>query len=153
MSCTHLQCPSCGTKVNAFRNPVPTVDVIIRIDSRIILIQRANPPHGWALPGGFVDYGETLEHAAVREAREETSLEIRNLTLLGCYSDPSRDDRLHTISTVFVADGEGTPTAADDARSLTLADPFDPPRPLCFDHEKIIGDYLKKFVLPRSVAG
>lgn len=145
MSFTHLTCPTCGAPVRAYRNPVPTVDVIIRIAHRIVLIERKNPPHGWALPGGFVDYGETLEDAAAREAREETSLSVTNLTLLGCYSDPSRDNRLHTISTVFVADGEGVPRAADDARSLILVDPRDLPSPLCFDHGTILRDYLERF--------
>jgi len=151
MPSTHLTCPSCGSPVRAYQNPVPTVDIIIRIDWKIVLIERKNPPHGWALPGGFVDYGETLEDAAIREAREETSLTITTLRLLGCYSDPSRDDRLHTISTVFVADGHGLPQAADDARSLILADPRHPPAPLCFDHGQIISDYCRSpLFLPSS---
>ncbi|MBC8019494.1 MAG: NUDIX hydrolase, partial [Verrucomicrobia bacterium] len=99
-----LICPTCGSEIRQYRNPFPTVDIIIETGSGIVLIERKNPPHGWALPGGFVDYGESLEAAAVREAREETSLEVSNLRLLGCYSDPGRDDRMHTISTVYVAE-------------------------------------------------
>ena len=110
-----LSCPSCGSSVKQYRNPFPTVDIIIELESGILLIERRNIPFGWALPGGFVDYGESLESAAVREAREETSLDISDLRLLGCYSDPARDDRMHTISTVYIAKGHGIPRAADDA--------------------------------------
>src|SRR5690349_13354494 len=95
----YLACPSCGAQVKEYRNPFPTVDVIIELPEGIVLIERKNEPLGWAIPGGFVDYGETLEHAAVRESLEETSLEVRDLKLLGCYSDPSRDTRSHNIST------------------------------------------------------
>jgi len=109
MSFETLSCPACGAAVVRYRNPFPTVDIIIEFDDRIILIRRKNPPLGWALPGGFVDYGESLEEAAIREAREETSLTIRDLRLLGCYSDPSRDSRFHTISSVFIAHGTGFP--------------------------------------------
>src|SRR4051812_25496863 len=115
MSFDILNCPACGAEVRLYRNPFPTVDIIIEIQGGIVLIERRNIPHGWALPGGFVDYGETLEQAAIREAREETSVEIGNLRLLGCYSDPSRDQRMHTISAVFIADGAGMPVANDDA--------------------------------------
>ena len=110
---------------------------------RIVLIERHNPPHGWALPGGFVAIGETLEHAAVREAREETGLEIRLDTLLGCYSRPDRDPRGHTVSAVYLATANGEPVAADDARCATLVDPADPGRPLAFDHRLILDDYLR----------
>lgn len=139
-----LACPSCSTPVTRYRNPFPTVDIIIELENRIILIKRKNPPFGWALPGGFVDYGESLEQAAIREAREETSLDIRNLRLLGCYSDPARDSRFHTISTVFIASASGIPQAADDAAELTLADPGNLPSPLCFDHARILDDYRKQ---------
>lgn len=141
MSFDTLACPSCGTAVIRYRNPFPTVDIIIELSDRIVLIKRKNPPHGWALPGGFVDYGESLEQAAIREAREETSLEIRNLRLLGCYSDPARDSRFHTISTVFTAEATGIPRAADDAADLALFSPGDLPSPLCFDHARILADY------------
>jgi len=130
-----------------YRNPFPTVDIIIEIMEGgrrrgIVLIERKNPPPGWALPGGFVDYGETLEAAAVREAREETSLEVQLVGQLGAYSDPSRDPRFHTISTVFVARATGRPKGADDARSAIVADPRDRTRALAFDHRKILDDYL-----------
>ncbi|MGD0585002.1 MAG: NUDIX hydrolase [Oryzomonas sp.] len=141
MSFDTLTCPSCGSPVKQYRNPFPTVDIIIEINGRIVLIERKNPPHGWALPGGFVDYGESLEDAARREAREETSLEIKNLRLLGCYSDPSRDERMHTISTVFMALGSGIPRAADDAANLALFALEELPATLCFDHARILADY------------
>jgi len=141
MSFTTLTCPSCGSSVKQYRNPFPTVDIIIELDNGIVLIERKNKPFGWALPGGFVDYGESLESAAVREAREETSLEISNLRLLGCYSDPARDDRMHTISTVYIATGQGTPRAADDALNLAIYELNSLPETLCFDHARILADY------------
>jgi len=130
-----------------FRNPFPTVDIIIEIMAGrkrrgIVLIERKNPPPGWALPGGFVDYGETLEAAAVREAREETSLDVELVGQLGAYSDPARDPRFHTISTVFLARAAGEPKGADDARSAIVFDPRDRSLPLAFDHRKILDDYL-----------
>jgi 8-oxo-dGTP diphosphatase len=139
----YLPCPACGAKVKAFRNPVPTVDIIIELDGGIILIERKNEPFGWALPGGFVDYGESVEHAAIREAREETACVVTNLKLLGCYSDPSRDTRLHTISTVFVAQGHGLPLAGDDATHLQVFNLDALPDRLCFDHRRILDDYLR----------
>ena len=141
MSFETLSCPSCGTAVVRYRNPLPTVDIIIEWENSIILIKRKNPPFGWALPGGFVDYGESLEQAAIREAREETSLAISDLRLLGCYSEPSRDSRFHTISSVFIAHGAGVPQAADDAAELALFPPDALPEPLCFDHARILADY------------
>lgn len=141
MSFTTLTCPSCGSQVKQYRNPFPTVDIIIELDSGIVLIERRNEPLGWALPGGFVDYGESLESAAVREAREETSLEISNLRLMGCYSDPARDDRMHTISTVFIATAQGIPRAADDALNLAIFRLDSLPERLCFDHTRILADY------------
>ena len=141
MSFDALTCPSCGAQVKRYRNPFPTVDIIIELQDGIVLIERKNPPHGWALPGGFVDYGESLEAAAVREAREETSLEVSNLRLLGCYSDPGRDERMHTISTVYIADGCGLPLAADDAADVGIFQLESLPEPLCFDHSKILADY------------
>lgn len=124
--------------------PAIAVDIIIEMADRphrpIVLIERRYEPHGWALPGGFVDPGERLEDAAVREAREETSLKVRLLALLGCYSDPARDPRGHTVSPVYVAEARGEPRAADDARHLELFDPAEPP-PLAFDHELILADY------------
>lgn len=141
MPATELSCPSCGATVKQYRNPFPTVDIIIELEGKIVLIKRKNPPHGWALPGGFVDYGESLEQAALREAREETGLELHNLQLLGCYSDPARDSRMHTISTVFYGQATGTPQAADDAADLALFDPYSLTAPLCFDHARIVSDY------------
>jgi ADP-ribose pyrophosphatase YjhB (NUDIX family) len=130
-----------------FRNPLPAVDIIIEIaDGRkrpgVVLIDRKNPPPGWALPGGFVDYGESLEAAAVREAREETSLDVELLGQLGSYSDPSRDPRFHTISTVFLARAKGLPRGADDARSAIVFDPRDRSQPLAFDHAGVLAGYF-----------
>ncbi|MCX5889358.1 MAG: NUDIX hydrolase [Deltaproteobacteria bacterium] len=138
------KCPKCGNVLQRHRNPVPTVDLIIEIqDQGLILIQRVNPPLGWALPGGYVDYGESLEDAARREAREETSLEVELLGQFHTYSDPRRDPRQHNISTVFVAQASGTPRAADDARSLEIFLPEDLPQLLVFDHGQILADYRK----------
>ncbi|MDD2367316.1 MAG: NUDIX hydrolase [Desulfuromonadaceae bacterium] len=148
MSFTTLTCPNCNSTVKQYRNPFPTVDVIIEINGGIVLIERKNEPFGWALPGGFVDYGESMENAAVREAREETSLIISNLRLLGCYSDPARDRRMHTISTVFVATGYGTPKAADDAMNLNVYRPDSFPKQLCFDHARILADYVETYLKP-----
>ncbi|MSM40795.1 MAG: NUDIX domain-containing protein [Geobacter sp.] len=144
MAYESLTCPHCGGAVKSYRNPIPTVDIIIEIDGGIVLIERRNEPLGWALPGGFVDYGETLEHAATREAREETSLDIVDLQLLGCYSDPARDPRHHTITTAYIAKGKGIPKAADDAASLTVFPIDSLPARLCFDHARIIEDYLRR---------
>lgn len=141
MSKTKITCPECNTSIETYRNPYPTVDIIIEIEQKIVLIKRKNPPFGWALPGGFVDYCESLETAAIREAKEETSLDIENLQLLGCYSDPARDSRMHTISTVYIAQGSGTPCAADDAIELALVSMNNLPDVLCFDHAKILSDY------------
>ena len=130
------------------RNPLPTVDIIIEIarqDGRtgIVLIKRKNPPSGWALPGGFVDYGESLEDAAVREAREETSLDIELVSQFHTYSAPGRDPRFHTISTVYIARAKGRPGAQDDARDIGVFSPEDMPHPLAFDHDQILADYFR----------
>ncbi len=143
MSFTTLSCPSCSSIVKQYRNPFPTVDIIIEMRNGIVLIERKHEPFGWALPGGFVDYGESLEAAAVREAFEETSLEISDIRLLGCYSDPGRDQRMHTISTVYIAKAHGTPRAADDAVNCAVYKLNSLPGRLCFDHDKIIADYAK----------
>jgi 8-oxo-dGTP diphosphatase len=141
---TEEKCPQCGFVSRRHRNPVPTVDIIIEYkDQGLVLIERANPPHGWALPGGFVDYGESLEAAAIREAREETGLTVTLLGQLHTYSDPRRDPRQHTITTVYVAQSEGQPKAADDARRLAIFAPEQLPEVLAFDHSLILSDYLK----------
>ena len=144
MSFNTLTCPACGAQIKQYRNPFPTVDIIIEVGGGIVLIERKNPPSGWALPGGFVDYGESLEEAAIREAKEETSLDVGNLRLVGCYSHPSRDSRMHTISTVYAATGGGIPRAADDAANLKIFRLDELPERLCFDHGIILGDYLQK---------
>ena len=126
-----------------FRNPLPTVDIIIEIGERIVLIERKNPPHGWALPGGFVDYGESLENAAVREAKEETSLDVTLMEQFYTYSDPRRDPRHHTLSTVYIAKAEGTPRGADDAEVARLFAEYDLPEPIVFDHPQILRDYFR----------
>jgi 8-oxo-dGTP diphosphatase len=132
----------------AYRNPAPTVDLIIEMktargEDGIVLIERRNPPYGWALPGGFVDYGESLESAALREAREETTLEVRLVRQLHTYSDPARDPRKHTISTVFVARAKGVPAAADDARDIGVFARREIDFPLAFDHRTILDDYFR----------
>lgn len=127
--------------------PLIAVDIIIELVDRpgrpILLIERKNPPQGWALPGGFVDVGETLEHAARREAREEISLDVSPKALLGCYSNPARDPRGHTISPVYVAEATGEPAAADDAANVQAFLPEQFPALLAFDHGLILADYLE----------
>lgn len=125
--------------------PLLTVDLIIELSGggrKIVLIERKHEPLGWALPGGFVDVGETVEQAAVREAKEETALDARLVHLLGVYSDPGRDPRGHTVSVVFVATADGTPRAGDDAGDARVFDAAKPPA-LAFDHSTILEDYRK----------
>lgn len=133
-----------------YKNPVPTVDIIIEIDSnksrscedrQIVLIYRKNPPYGWAIPGGFVDYGETLEEAAVREALEETSIRVMLVKQFHTYSDPKRDPRQHTISTVYIARAEGKPKAGDDAGDARIFSLNSLPPDMAFDHADILNDY------------
>ena len=125
------------------RNPVPTVDIVIEMDTGgIVLIERRNPPHGWAIPGGFVDYGESVEEAAVREAKEETSLEVSLVRQFHVYSDPARDARMHTLSVVFIATAFGMPRADDDAKNIGVFTADTLPEPLCFDHGRILADYF-----------
>ena len=126
-----------------YKNPVPAVDLIIEIEGKgLVLIERKNPPPGWALPGGFVEVGESLEQAAIREAKEETCLDVELLGQFHTYSDPNRDPRMHCISTVFVARAEGTPRAEDDAKSVAIYPKDQLPDVLAFDHRKILEDYL-----------
>ncbi|MDA8139687.1 MAG: NUDIX hydrolase [Desulfobacteraceae bacterium] len=123
--------------------PLLTVDIIIECNHGIVLIERRYPPHGWALPGGFVDWGETLEQAAVREAKEETSLDVVLREQMHTYSDPRRDPRHHTVSTVFIATAQGTPSGADDAKTATVFPVAELPAPLVFDHAAILKDYCR----------
>jgi 8-oxo-dGTP diphosphatase len=127
------------------KTPLLTVDTIIRLKGNaksIVLIERCNPPLGWALPGGFVDVGERLEAAAMREAKEETGLNVTLELMLGCYSDPDRDPRGHTVGVVYIALAQGQPAAADDAKDIMMADPADRSITLAFDHRLILDDYL-----------
>lgn len=129
------------------RNPTPTVDIIIELNDRpqrpIVLIERLNPPYGWAIPGGFVDYGESVETAAKREAEEETGLRVELIDQFYVYSDPNRDPRQHTLSVVFLATAQGDPKAGDDAKNLDIFEPWQIPKNLCFDHDRILQDYLR----------
>lgn len=127
-----------------YRNPTPTVDILIEYrDQGIILIERRNEPHGWALPGGFVDEGETVEHAAIREAKEETSLDVTLTSQFAVYSDPRRDPRQHTLSVVFLATcSQGEPRAEDDATALRFITEMPPEDELVFDHAHILRDYF-----------
>ena len=125
--------------------PLIAADTIIELHDRsetpIVLIERKNPPFGWAIPGGFVDTGETLEQAAVREAKEETRLDLSLTILLGIYSKPSRDPRGHTVTAVYIGYANGTPEAADDAKNIMLVTPGQEPNLLAFDHALILKDY------------
>jgi 8-oxo-dGTP diphosphatase len=127
--------------------PLLAADVIIELtdfpNRPIVLIERANPPYGWAIPGGFVDLGEIVEQAAVREAQEEVGLEVRLIALLGIYSDPVRDSRGHTVTAVYVAEAAGTPVAADDAKNCRLFRLNELPESLAFDHAQVLADYKK----------
>ncbi|MGB5899323.1 MAG: NUDIX hydrolase [Geitlerinemataceae cyanobacterium] len=129
-----------------YRNPTPTADIIIEMVDRphrpIVLVERLNPPYGWAIPGGFVDVGESVETAAVREALEETGLSVELVEQMLTYSDPQRDPRQHTLSVVFIATATGEPHAGDDAKKLALFEPWEIPTNLCFDHDRILRDYL-----------
>ena len=135
--------------------PLLAADAIIELADLpgrpIVLIERANPPFGWAIPGGFVDVGEIIEQAAVREAREEVSLEVQLIALLGIYSDPARDIRGHTITAVYVAEARGIPVAADDAKNCAVFNLDELPKSLAFDHAQVLSDY-KKFRQTGQVA-
>lgn len=148
-------CPHCGGEIEIYRNPTPTVDVVILVDTPdgegVVLIERSNPPLGWALPGGFVDYGETCEQAAVREMKEETGLDVTLTGLLGVYSDPARDPRQHTMSVVYT----GLPVdpsalaAGDDAARAEIF-PLGKWPDLAFDHAEILADFMARH---RAVQG
>ena len=123
--------------------PRLTVDIIIEIHpGTVVLIERKNPPPGWALPGGFVDYGESLEKAAVREAKEETTLNVQLSEQFHTYSDPRRDSRHHNVSTVFIARAQGIPKGRDDAKRAKEFSEGDFPHNLAFDHAQILEDYF-----------
>ncbi|MGD1921629.1 MAG: NUDIX domain-containing protein [Pleurocapsa sp.] len=130
-----------------YRNPAPTVDIIIELIDKpsrpIVLIERKNEPFGWAIPGGFVDYGESIETSAIREAQEEVSLKVDLVEQFCVYSDPARDPRQHTLAIVFIATAKGDPIAADDAKNLGIFHQWDLPQNLCFDHDRIMEDYWK----------
>lgn len=125
--------------------PLLAADIIIQLTDRpdrpFILIERAHPPYGWAIPGGFVDVGETVEHAAVREAKEEVSLDVKLVELLGIYSNPERDPRNHTVTAVYIAEAEGMPKAADDAKLCGIFTFNKLPEVLAFDHAQVLADY------------
>jgi 8-oxo-dGTP diphosphatase len=138
-----LLCPHCGSLVKEYRNPFPTVDIIIEHGGGIVLILRKNEPRQWAIPGGFCDYGESLEEAAVREAREETGLEVKLIEQFHTYSDPRRDPRQHNITTVYIARAiGGILKAQDDALEIGVFSEADLPAELAFDHDEILKDYL-----------
>lgn len=139
-----IQCPRCRNEIEVHQNPIPTVDIIIEIESKgIVLIKRKNPPYGWAIPGGFVDYGESLEEAAIREAKEETNLDVELKRQFHTYSDPKRDSRHHTISTIYIAKAKGIPEAQDDAMEIGIFNESNIPDEIAFDHRSIIDDYFK----------
>lgn len=127
--------------------PLLAADAIIELTDfpgrPIVLIERANPPFGWAIPGGFVDVGEIIEQAAAREAREEVGLDVHLTALLGIYSDPSRDSRNHTVTAVYVTEAAGTPVAADDAKNCRVFNLNELPEALAFDHAQVLADYKK----------
>jgi 8-oxo-dGTP diphosphatase len=129
----------------AHKNPKLTVDLVIELadaPGQVVFILRKNPPHGLALPGGFVDEGELVADAAIREAKEETGLDVELVEQFHVYSDPARDPRHHTVSVVFLARASGQPVGGDDAESCIVCAPTALPQPLVFDHALILADYL-----------
>jgi 8-oxo-dGTP diphosphatase len=144
-----LRCPYCGQVLDRYDQPRVTVDAVVRDDSgAVLLIKRRNPPLGWALPGGFVDVGETLESAVARELTEETGLSVRSLRQFHTYSDPARDPRHHTVSTVFLVEASGIPTANDDALDAAFFSPHALPQPVVFDHARIIAEVVRGYATP-----
>ncbi len=142
-----IKCPRCGEKIKVYKNPIPTVDVILYNEKKeVLLIKRKNPPYGWAIPGGFVDIGESLEKAAQREIQEEVGLRISVKMVFGVYSSPNRDPRQHTITTVFACKlpVDQTPVAGDDAKEFRLFPLNNLPK-MAFDHREILTDFLDRF--------
>jgi len=135
---THLSCPKCGADVLKYNNPFPTVDVLVHYNGGIVLIERKNPPSGWAIPGGFMEYGESAETGAIREIKEETNLEVKNLRLFTVRSEPDRDPRFHTVTIVFTADGIGELKAGDDAGDAKVFTRENLPEEIAFDHRDVI---------------
>jgi ADP-ribose pyrophosphatase YjhB (NUDIX family) len=135
-------CPDCGHVTEHYKNPYPTADVIVDIGGKVLLIRRKNPPAGWAIPGGFIDYGECAEDAARREILEETGIEVRDLALFGVFSDPSRDPRFHTLTVVYTGVSDGVPVAGDDAAETGLFSENDLPKDLAFDHADVLAAYF-----------
>ncbi|MGB9642793.1 MAG: NUDIX domain-containing protein [Candidatus Ratteibacteria bacterium] len=132
------------TASKTFKNPYPAADTIITKEGGVVLVYRKNPPSGWAIPGGFINWGETAENAAIREAKEETGLDIDNLKLFGVFSDPERDPRFHTISIVYTGQGKGTIKAGDDAAKVAIFSESNLPNDIAFDHRKILKQFFKK---------
>ncbi len=140
-----IRCPKCKEEIEVYQNPIPTVDIIIEVEAKgIVLIMRKNPPYGWAIPGGFVDYGESLEQAAVREAKEETNLDVKLVRQFHTYSASDRDPRHHSISTAYIAKAEGIPQAKDDALEIGIFNESNLPEQIAFDHRSILRDYFKR---------
>ena len=158
MPVKEISCPNCGHAVKLYRNPLPTADVIINYGAEgapkgVVLVRRSHAPLGWALPGGFIEYGESAETAAAREALEETGLKVRNLTQFRAYSDPDRDPRHHTLTVVFSAVAEGPLLAGDDAAEARVFAWSEIPGDLCFDHGRILGDYAAANIKKGQDAG
>jgi 8-oxo-dGTP diphosphatase len=145
---SRILCPQCGHQLSVYRNPLPTVDVLILFSGQgVVLVERRNPPLGWALPGGFIDYGESAEAAAIREAREETGLDVELLDLFGVYSDPDRDPRHHSMSVVFLATCTDCSLlqAGDDALTVRCFPLNKRPRNMVFDHGRILDDFQARW--------
>jgi ADP-ribose pyrophosphatase YjhB (NUDIX family) len=143
-----VKCPACGKDFISYGYPIPTVDILIRREKEgheaVVLVKRKNPPHGWAIPGGFIEYGEAAETAAVREAAEETGLSVTLTGLLGVYSKPQRDPRFHTISVAYTAEGEGELKADSDAAAVGVFTRETLPGEIAFDHRDILEDYFEQ---------
>lgn len=139
---TNRPCPNCGTTIETYKNPLPAADVAVIRDGRILLIERRNPPYGWAVPGGFIEYGESAEDAASRELHEETGLRSDRLEILGVYSNPARDPRFHTLTVVYIARASGEAVAGDDAKNAEWFKLDSPPALLAFDHDQVIKDVV-----------